>query len=110
LALVAEVVLVTPGVASAATYSSSTSFHLNPLVALISAVLFAFLCGWIAKTKGRSVALWAVLGIFFGLISLIIIALLKKKQPTTMMNTMSPPPPPTFNPPPPAIPPTPPPN
>ena len=110
LSVAAGILLATPGVASAATYSTSTSFHLNPLVPLISAVLFAFLCGWVAKTKGRSVPLWAILGVFFGLISLIIIALLKKKQPTMMTNTMSPPPPPSFNPPPPSIPPTPPPN
>jgi uncharacterized membrane protein YdcZ (DUF606 family) len=82
---------------------SSSSF--NPSFFLIGGILMAVICGLIAKSKNRSVPLWAVLGFFFGLISLIIIALLKKQQPAMPTNTMSSAPPPL---PPPAVPPAPP--
>jgi hypothetical protein len=81
---------------------------LNPTVLLIGGVVFALICGYVAQGKGRSVALWAVLGFFLGLIALIILALLKKPQPTVAGNTMSPPAPPPMTPPPPAMPPAPP--
>src|SRR5438093_9421867 len=73
-----------------------TSSSINPSIFLIGGIVMAVICGLIAKSKGRSVALWAVLGFFFGLIALIVIALLKKQQPAMPMNTMSsaPPPPP----------------
>jgi hypothetical protein len=83
------------------------SSTINPSFFLIGGVVMAVICGLVAQSKGRSVALWVVLGFVFGLIALIILAFLKKQQPVMPMNTMSsaPPPPP---PPPPAVPPAPP--
>ena len=82
-----------------------TSSSINPSIFLIGGVVMAVICGFVAQSKGRSVALWVVLGFVFGLIALIILAFLKKQQPSMSMNTMSSAPPP---PPPPAIPPAPP--
>src|SRR5437870_8948934 len=76
-ALVTFVVVALPQAALAQTYSSSSG--LNPAVLLVPAVVFAVICGFLANSKGTSVALWAVLGFLFGLIALIILAFLKKQ-------------------------------
>jgi hypothetical protein len=82
---------------------------LNATVLIIGGAVFAVVCAFVAQSKGRSMALWAVMGFFLGLIALIIIALLKKQEPTVARTTMStPPPPPMDTPPPPAMPPAPP--
>jgi peptidoglycan/LPS O-acetylase OafA/YrhL len=104
LAVAVGILMAAPGIASAQTTTTSSSF--KPAYFLIAGVVMAAICGWIASTKGRSVVLWAVLGFCFGLIALIIIAVLKKQQPTMSAGMMAPPPPPMGGPPPP--PPTPP--
>lgn len=105
LAVAVGVLVAAPGIASAQTTTTSSSF--NPMYFLIGGVVMAALCGWIASTKGRSVALWAVLGFFFGLIALIIIAVLKKEQPAASAGMVAPPPPPmSASPPPPPTPPS----
>jgi biotin transporter BioY len=48
------------------------------MLSLIVWLLFAFICGWIAKEKNRNVGGWVVLGLLFGIISLIIVACLPK--------------------------------
>ena len=99
-ALVTFVIAALPQAALAQTYSSNGS-GLNPAVLLVPAVVFAVICGFLANSKGRSVALWAVLGFLFGLIALIILAFLKK-QPSASAGggTFSAPPPPPPPPPP----------
>lgn len=47
---------------------------------LIWAVAFAIGCGCIAKEKGRSAGLWAILGFLFNLIALFIIVCLPDKK------------------------------
>jgi len=44
-------------------------------------LLFGLICGIIANSKHRNVAVWVVLGIFGGFISLIILACLPKINP-----------------------------
>jgi 4-hydroxybenzoate polyprenyltransferase len=97
------VLIAAPGIASAQTTTGSS---FNPTVFLVVAIVMAIVCAYVANIKGRSVALWAVLGFFFGLIALIIIALLKKQTPTSA--GMMAPQPPMNAPSPPPVPPTPP--
>lgn len=47
---------------------------------VVIAVVFAFICGYLARRKGRSTALWAILGFLFPIIALIIIAVLSSKK------------------------------
>lgn len=47
---------------------------------IIGGIIFAVICYIIADRKGRNPVLWAVLGFFFSLISLIVIALLPRKR------------------------------
>lgn len=47
---------------------------------LILAIICLIVCYRIAKNKGRSPVLWAVLGFFFSLIALLVIALLPAKS------------------------------
>lgn len=47
---------------------------------VIGGIIFAFICNRIAVMKGRGPVLWAVLGFFFSLISLIVIAVLPRKK------------------------------
>jgi heme/copper-type cytochrome/quinol oxidase subunit 3 len=102
---VAAVLAATASPALAQTTTSTNSGGLNPAVLLIGGIVFGVACGFVAKSKNRSVALWAILGFLFGFIPLIIIAVLKKKEPETGYGMASgtysstPPPPP---PPPPA--------
>jgi uncharacterized membrane protein YeaQ/YmgE (transglycosylase-associated protein family) len=46
------------------------------LIILIVGGLLAWLCAEMAKTRNRGVALWAVLGFFFGIFAVIVLALL----------------------------------
>jgi hypothetical protein len=102
-ALAAAVMVEVPRAAAAQTTSSSSG--LNPAVLLVPSIVFAVICGILANSKGRSVAGWAALGFFFGLIPLIILAFLKnlKGQPPAppMGGTFGAPPPPPPPPPPP---------
>ncbi len=50
------------------------------LIGFVLAILIAWACSAIARSKGRSSVLWAVLGFFFTIIALIIIALLPRKH------------------------------
>jgi heme/copper-type cytochrome/quinol oxidase subunit 3 len=82
--------------------TTTTNGGVNMGVVLVVGIIFAVACGFVAKSKNRSVALWAVLGFLFGFIPLIIIAVLKKKEPETgygmatgtYSSTPPPPPPP----------------
>ena len=47
---------------------------------LIGAIIGAILCGLIAAYKNRSVLLWAILGFFFSILTLIVILILPKKK------------------------------
>ena len=47
---------------------------------LVSAVVFASACYFVAKAKGRSVVMWTVLGFFFSWIPLLIVAIMPRKQ------------------------------
>lgn len=40
-------------------------------------IVFAVICGVVAKNKGRSVGGWVVAGLFFGIFALVVLALLK---------------------------------
>jgi peptidoglycan/LPS O-acetylase OafA/YrhL len=87
--------------ALAQTTTTTNEGSVNPVVFLIGGIVFAVACGFVAKNKNRSVALWAVLGFLFGFIPLIIIAVLKKKEPETgygmaggTYSSSTPPPPP----------------
>lgn len=54
---------------------------------LIVAIVFAVVCGLLARRKGRSVAGWSILGFFFPLIGLILVLVLPEKktaQPATI--------------------------
>ncbi len=46
------------------------------MIMLMLWIFFAILCGILANNKGRSVAGWVVLGLFFGIFSAIIVAVL----------------------------------
>jgi heme/copper-type cytochrome/quinol oxidase subunit 3 len=87
--------------ALAQTTTTTNEGGLNMGVFLIGGIVFAVACGFVAKSKNRSVALWAVLGFLFGFIPLIIVAVLKKKEPATgygmaggTYSSVPPPPPP----------------
>ncbi len=47
---------------------------------VVGGLIFGFICNRIAVAKGRGPVLWAVLGFFFSLISLIVIAILPRKR------------------------------
>jgi hypothetical protein len=47
---------------------------------LIGEIIGAILCGFIAAYKGRSVLLWAILGFFFSILTLIVVLILPKKN------------------------------
>jgi hypothetical protein len=49
-------------------------------VSVLLALVFAFVCAAIAGRKGRSRALWGILGFLFHIITLIVIALLPRKH------------------------------
>ena len=51
-------------------------FMLWALVALFVWFIPIFLCVWLAKKKGKDTIVWAILGLFFGLIALLILAIL----------------------------------
>ncbi len=46
----------------------------------IGAVLGAIICGFLAAYKNRSVLLWAILGFFFSLLSIIVLLILPKNK------------------------------
>lgn len=50
------------------------------IVTLIVAALFGWLCHGMAKTRNRDTTTWAILGVLFGLISVIVLALLGKVE------------------------------
>jgi hypothetical protein len=74
---------------------------------LLASTLFALVCGLLARRKKRSVAGWAVLGFFFGLIPLVVVAVLSEKKPAPPEDISSPSPPapspPAASPPPPPV-------
>ncbi|MFF1555483.1 deoxyribodipyrimidine photolyase [Rhodococcus erythropolis] len=47
---------------------------------LIGGVIAAILCGFIGKAKGYSALLFAVLGFFFSIITLIVVLIIPKKS------------------------------
>lgn len=47
---------------------------------LIGGIIAAILCGFIAKSKGYSALLFAVLGFFFSILTLIVVLVLPKKS------------------------------
>jgi hypothetical protein len=47
---------------------------------LIGGIIAAVLCGLIAKTKGYSALLFAVLGFFFSIITLIVVLVIPRKR------------------------------
>ena len=49
-------------------------------IIIISVILCPILCGIAAAKKGRSIAGWAVLGVFFGVIALALLLLLPARQ------------------------------
>lgn len=57
-------------------------FRLGPweliiiLVVLVAWFVPIFLCVWLAKKKGKDTVIWAILGLFFGLIAFLILAIL----------------------------------
>jgi len=65
------------------TTATTTSSSFNPVVSLVVAILFAVACYVLAGRKGRRPVLWAVLGFFFTLISLIVVAVLPSKSGST---------------------------
>lgn len=48
-------------------------------IALVLSIVCAVACYFIARSKGRGVVLWPVLGFIFGIIPLIIVAVLPRK-------------------------------
>jgi hypothetical protein len=52
---------------------------MSSVVGLVVAIICSVACYKIAQSKGRGTTLWAILGFFFSIISLIIIAVLPKK-------------------------------
>ncbi len=50
------------------------------LSGIIGGIIFAAICYYIADRKGRNPVLWAVLGFFFSLITLIVIAVMPSKK------------------------------
>ncbi len=52
----------------------------SSLISLVIGIVFAVVCNRIAVSKGRGPILWAILGFFFSLISLIIILVLPRKN------------------------------
>jgi hypothetical protein len=50
------------------------------LISFILAILIAYACSSIARSKGRSPVVWGILGFFFTLITLIIIVLLPRRN------------------------------
>ena len=61
---------------------------------LIFNAVFAFLCGFLARRKGRSAAGWAILGFLIPVIALILVLVLKDKSPPAAAETQGTPPPP----------------
>jgi hypothetical protein len=57
-------------------------FRLGPweLIIILAVLIVWFvpilLCIWLAKKKGKDAIVWAILGLFFGLIALLILAIL----------------------------------
>jgi hypothetical protein len=47
---------------------------------LIVGIIFAVICGFVATRKGRNAALFAVLGFFFSIITLIVLLILPSKS------------------------------
>ena len=47
---------------------------------LIGGIIAAIICGLIAKTKGYSALLFAVLGFFFSIITLIVVLVIPRKR------------------------------
>ncbi len=47
---------------------------------LIGGIIAAVLCGLIAKTKGYSTVLFAVLGFFFSIITLIVVLVIPRRR------------------------------
>lgn len=43
---------------------------------IVIPIIFIAICGKMAKTRNRSVVLWCVLGLFLGLVAVIILAIL----------------------------------
>lgn len=50
------------------------------IFALIGSLIAAVLCGAIAAAKGRSVVLFAICGLFFSIITLIVVLVIPRKQ------------------------------
>jgi hypothetical protein len=47
---------------------------------LIVGIIFAVICGLVASRKGRNTALFAVLGFFFSIITLVVLLILPSKS------------------------------
>lgn len=68
-------------------------FRLGPwellfiLVILVAWFIPIFLCVWLAKKKGKDTIVWTILGLFFGLIALLILAILPAEDQNKLANT-----------------------
>jgi hypothetical protein len=81
---------------SAQEESSSDGLGRGMLIAigvggLIFSVVLAFVCGYLARRKNRSVVGWALLGFFFAIIALIIILVISEKKPEQAAAAATPP-------------------
>jgi hypothetical protein len=56
---------------------NSTWYYISGLVI---SCLFAVACYYVAKSKGRGVVLWTILGFFFSWIALLIVAIMPRKK------------------------------
>lgn len=48
-------------------------FEVVALIIVVQGIAFAGLCGWLASQKHRNVSNWIMLGLFFGLIALLVL-------------------------------------
>jgi hypothetical protein len=51
------------------------------LLALVFVSAFTFGTGWVASRKGRNVVAWSLIGLFFGVLGLLVAALVPSKKP-----------------------------
>ena len=60
--------------------SSGIGSPVGSVVGLVVALLFAFGCYKLAQSKGRGPVLWAILGFFFTLLTLIILLIIPRRR------------------------------
>lgn len=67
-------------VAATTEASSGMGSPVGSVIGLVIALLFAFGCYKLAQSKGRGPILWAILGFFFTLITLIVLLIIPRKN------------------------------